>query len=295
MTLAGPLLLKHDGFRALAYVESGSCRLISRKQIVYKSKLFVSLGALLAKLPVQDAILDGELVCLDADGRSQFMDLMRRRKAACFYAFDLIWCNTTDLRQLPLLERKRQLRQLVHKWPGILYADHLRGAAVELFRLCCAAGSGGRCHQSGARTVQRSATIMAQGDQSQLFTAPGSPGDVRQVPRAPAPINCLLIVSELGASTMQPALPALLGPHFTALRLKPATRIISTLKKLAWRGCVTRHGTRFIRLSNIGLRGKRALPSAGTCRGCQGWDANHIWAAFLDNAKKATYAEDSLV
>ena len=130
--------LKHDGFRALAYIESGSCRLISRKQIVYKSKPFVRVCALLAELPVRDAILDGELVCLDADGRSQFMDLMRRRKDACYYAFDLIWCNGTDLRQLPLLERKRQLPQLVHKWPGILYADHLRGAAVELFRVCCA-------------------------------------------------------------------------------------------------------------------------------------------------------------
>lgn len=65
--------LNHDGFRALAYIEDGSCRLISRKQIVYKSKPFVSLCTLLAELPVQDAILDGEIVCLDSDGRSQFL------------------------------------------------------------------------------------------------------------------------------------------------------------------------------------------------------------------------------
>ena len=71
--------LKHDGFRALCYVESGAARLISRKQIVYKSKPFVSLCALLGRLPVRNCILDGELVCLDGDGRSQFMDLMRRR------------------------------------------------------------------------------------------------------------------------------------------------------------------------------------------------------------------------
>jgi hypothetical protein len=43
----------------VAYIESGACRLISRKQIVYKSKPFVSLCALLAELPVRDAILDG--------------------------------------------------------------------------------------------------------------------------------------------------------------------------------------------------------------------------------------------
>lgn len=132
--------LKHDGFRALAYIESGAARLISRKQIVYKSKPFVSLCALLAQLPVRDAILDGELVCLDADGRSQFMDLMRRRRRrdVCYYAFDLLWLNGIDLRQLPLLDRKAELRKLVHGKRGILYADHLRGGAVELFQQCCA-------------------------------------------------------------------------------------------------------------------------------------------------------------
>ena len=130
--------LKHDGFRALAYIESGTARLISRKQIVYKSKPSINLCTLLAELPVRDAILDGELVCLDGNGRSQFMDLMRRkRQDVCFYAFDLLWADGTDLRQLPLLERKRQLRALIHHKPGLLYADHLRGAAVELFRVCC--------------------------------------------------------------------------------------------------------------------------------------------------------------
>ena len=75
--------LKHDGLRALAYIESGSCRLISRKQIVYKSKPFLALCTLLAELPVRDAILDGELVVLDSDGRSQFMELMRRETPGC--------------------------------------------------------------------------------------------------------------------------------------------------------------------------------------------------------------------
>jgi len=70
--------LKHDGFRALAYVEDGTCRLISRKQIIYKS--FGALAAALADLPVANAILDGELVCLGADGRSQFIELMRKRR-----------------------------------------------------------------------------------------------------------------------------------------------------------------------------------------------------------------------
>src|SRR5487761_739744 len=77
--------LKHDGFRAVAYIENGSCRLISRKQIQYKS--FAALCAALAALPVKNAILDGELVCLGTDGRSQFSELMLRRQDVAYYAF----------------------------------------------------------------------------------------------------------------------------------------------------------------------------------------------------------------
>jgi bifunctional non-homologous end joining protein LigD len=68
------------------------------------------------------------------------MELMRRRRQdVCYYAFDLLWLNGVDLRPLPLLDRKAQLRKLVHGKPGILYADHLKGTAVELFRVCCVA------------------------------------------------------------------------------------------------------------------------------------------------------------
>src|SRR5438445_811422 len=76
--------LKHDGFRALAYIEDRTCRLISRKNIVYKS--FAGLRTAMANLPVENAILDGEIVHLDQDGRSQFRELMhRRRQDAAFY------------------------------------------------------------------------------------------------------------------------------------------------------------------------------------------------------------------
>ena len=79
-----------EGWRCLAYVESGVCRLISRKQNQFKS--FSPLAASVAKLKVQNAIIDGEVVCLDKDGKSAFLDLMRRRKAeAILYCFDLLW------------------------------------------------------------------------------------------------------------------------------------------------------------------------------------------------------------
>src|SRR4029077_5634027 len=74
--------LKHDGFRALAYVEDGSCHLISRKQIV--SKRFAPLSTAIAALPVKNAILDGEIVALGPDGRSQFAELMKRSQIVIF-------------------------------------------------------------------------------------------------------------------------------------------------------------------------------------------------------------------
>ena len=72
-------------------------------------------SAALAKLKAADAILDGEIVCLDGEGRSQFNDLLHRRGQPAFYAFDLLWLNGRDLRTLPLVERKKHLRHLIAK------------------------------------------------------------------------------------------------------------------------------------------------------------------------------------
>jgi len=129
--------LKHDGFRALAYIEDGSCRLISRKQIVYKR--FAALSTAMAALPVMNAILDGEIVALGPDGRSQFAELMRRRRQVLiFYAFDLLWHDGEDLLPPPLVERKRRLRRLIKGRAGLLFAEQIQGSGVELFKAICA-------------------------------------------------------------------------------------------------------------------------------------------------------------
>jgi bifunctional non-homologous end joining protein LigD len=59
--------LKHDGFRALAYISDGKCELVSRRRNSYKR--FQPLRDSLGKLKVKNAVLDGELMCLDAEGR----------------------------------------------------------------------------------------------------------------------------------------------------------------------------------------------------------------------------------
>jgi bifunctional non-homologous end joining protein LigD len=102
--------LKHDGFRALAYIENGQCRLVSRNGNRIRS--FGTLEQWIGKaLKTTDAILDGEVVCLDESGRSVFKDVLFRRGECRFFAFDVLWLNGEDLRGLPLVERKARLKK----------------------------------------------------------------------------------------------------------------------------------------------------------------------------------------
>lgn len=84
--------LKHDGFRALAYVGGGRCRFISRRG--KQMKRFGDLAACVAKeLKVTSAVLDGEIVALEGSGRPTLYDLIKRRCQAVYSAFDIIWLN----------------------------------------------------------------------------------------------------------------------------------------------------------------------------------------------------------
>ncbi len=125
--------LKLDGFRALAYVENGAARLVSRNGNAFKT--FLDLGAGIGSvLPVRDAVLDGEIVHVGPDGAPRFYGLMRRRRPQHYFAFDVLWLDGRDLRRLPLLERKRLLRRIVPPQPApVVYVDHVAESGVALF------------------------------------------------------------------------------------------------------------------------------------------------------------------
>jgi bifunctional non-homologous end joining protein LigD len=125
--------LKHDGFRALAYISEGHCELISRRRNAYKS--FQELREHLAGLKVKDAVIDGELVCLDSKGRSIFNELLFRRGSPVFYAFDILYLNGRDLRQTPLIERKEKLRAVIEKsaLPDVICGKFVEGRGIDLF------------------------------------------------------------------------------------------------------------------------------------------------------------------
>lgn len=130
--------LKHDGFRSLAFIESGGCQLVSRN-----GHSFTKFGDLCASIAesvrAKNAVLDGEIVCLDSTGRSVFNDLLFRRGEDCyFYAFDLLFTDVEDIRILPLIDRKRQLRKLIPRKPSrLLYTNHIERRGCELFESVC--------------------------------------------------------------------------------------------------------------------------------------------------------------
>jgi bifunctional non-homologous end joining protein LigD len=106
--------LKYDGFRALLEIDGSEARLVSRNRNRFRH--LDELAAALAKrLRVNDAILDGEVICVDETGRPIFLEMLRGRHPCCFIAFDLLWLNGEDLRPLPLIERKKRLKRLMSR------------------------------------------------------------------------------------------------------------------------------------------------------------------------------------
>ena len=124
--------LKYDGFRALLEIDGAGARLVSRNRNRFKH-LDPLAAALAKRLRASDAILDGEVICVDETGRPIFIDLLRR-KEPCFVAFDLLWLNGENLRPLPLVERKKRLKRLLRRRSNHLIAEAMsvegRGKAL---------------------------------------------------------------------------------------------------------------------------------------------------------------------
>jgi bifunctional non-homologous end joining protein LigD len=136
--------IKWDGYRAIAFVEDGKVRLVSRNQNDLTAQ-FSELRDLPKFLKAKAAILDGEIVALDEAGRSSFSLMQQRtgiRKGgrrvagrtdvpALYYAFDLIYRDGFDLRRAPLEDRKRMLAGIISTSETLRYSEHFdKGVAL---------------------------------------------------------------------------------------------------------------------------------------------------------------------
>ncbi|HSH38457.1 MAG TPA: non-homologous end-joining DNA ligase, partial [Chthoniobacterales bacterium] len=122
--------VKWDGYRALALKHADSVRLLSLKNKPLSSD-FPDVVSAVAGLNAGTALLDGEVVAVNAEGKPSFQMLQNRGSAGrdwhiVYYAFDLLNLEGKDLRSLPLLERKQRLRELVDG-SDVRYSAELEG------------------------------------------------------------------------------------------------------------------------------------------------------------------------
>ncbi len=105
--------VKFDGYRALAYIRGGDCTLLSRNDNDLTGRFPEVAKSIVQAVRSPHAVVDGEVCRIDASGRTSFSELQRGTGALVFYAFDLLELDGVPRIDLPLQERKRQLRELL--------------------------------------------------------------------------------------------------------------------------------------------------------------------------------------
>jgi bifunctional non-homologous end joining protein LigD len=128
--------VKWDGYRIMARLSGGDAALYSRGRIDMTKKYPHTADALRHIAEAHDAVIDGELVALDAEGRPRFQ-LMQQPRAdtpLVYYAFDLLYLDGEDLRGEPLVKRKERLEALLPDIPLIRYSTHVQMQGKKFFR-----------------------------------------------------------------------------------------------------------------------------------------------------------------
>jgi bifunctional non-homologous end joining protein LigD len=127
--------VKWDGYRALAEIESGQVRLYSRNLLSLEAR-FPTMVRSLAELG-HDAVLDGEIVVLDAEGKSHFQLLQNYRRngrgTLVYYVFDLLYLDGQDLRSQPLRQRKDLLTRLLQGNGTLRVSEDIEHDGIAFF------------------------------------------------------------------------------------------------------------------------------------------------------------------
>ena len=137
--------IKFDGYRVQLRVENGESTLKTRKGLDWTGK-FPAIAKEGSRLP--DSLIDGEIVALDESGAPDFSTLQAaisdgKTDDLIFYAFDLLFSDGEDLRDLPLRDRKARLKRLLEarrssnsrtKAGSIRYVEHFEGDGEEVLR-----------------------------------------------------------------------------------------------------------------------------------------------------------------
>jgi bifunctional non-homologous end joining protein LigD len=145
--------IKWDGYRALAFINGGDLQLVSRNQNNLTGE-YPELADLPSYVKARTAILDGEIVALDEQGRSSF-SLMQQRTGfrepgrrgrkdtsipIVYYAFDLLYLDGYSLLKVDLEKRKELLKSILATNEALRYSDHYVGSGSALYRAAAEKG-----------------------------------------------------------------------------------------------------------------------------------------------------------
>ena len=145
--------VKWDGYRAICFIDGGKVRMLSRRGNKLEKQFASIAEALLPAVKADSAIIDGEVVALDDNGKPSFQHLQNLTgfgtKPALkgvappplnFFAFDLLYLNSYDLRKAALIDRRHLLSSILLPSESVRYSDHFAGKGEELLEAVRAQG-----------------------------------------------------------------------------------------------------------------------------------------------------------
>ncbi|HEY1768590.1 MAG TPA: DNA ligase D [Terracidiphilus sp.] len=150
--------LKLDGYRIQIHIRSRSFRtrtqreatLLTRKGLNWTERM-PDIARAASELPVEDAILDGEVVALNDKGIASFADLQAafqegQQRFLVYFAFDLLHLNGRNTRELPLAERQELLAALLAPSNDnslLRFSEHFLADGPKVFQHACHLGAEG--------------------------------------------------------------------------------------------------------------------------------------------------------
>ena len=137
--------IKHDGYRMIVRRDGETVRIYSRRGYDWTARL-PRITACSQRIEAKTFTLDGEAVVIGADGLSEFDELRSRAgaQAAFLYAFDLLEHDGKDLRDLPLVARRKALAGLLRgSLDGVVFNEHIEEEGSVVFAHACKLGAEG--------------------------------------------------------------------------------------------------------------------------------------------------------
>jgi bifunctional non-homologous end joining protein LigD len=110
---------KWDGYRALGYVRGGEAKLVSRNGNDLTQRFEPVAKELVKALRTPDAVVDGEVVALNSDGKASFSAMQQGSTSLAYEVFDVLEADGEPLLDLPLTERRARLEKLLARNPVV--------------------------------------------------------------------------------------------------------------------------------------------------------------------------------